>query len=161
MTTSSLEPTKPNPPPWPRISASLFYDDAAAAIDWLCRAFGFTCRLRVEGDGGVIEHSELSYGDGVVMVAQAGGREDRPGVPPGKSPRAVGGANTAALFMYVDDAQAHCARARAAGARISVEPKVSDYGDDYWSDLSYGAIDLEGHHWWFAERLRDPVQRAG
>jgi len=94
-------------------------------------------------------------------IAACSRAKDRPGVPRGASPRAVGGANTASLFMYVDDARAHCARAQAAGAVITVEPKVSDYGDDYWSDLSYGAIDLEGHHWWFAERLRDPVQRAG
>ena len=66
-----MKPTKPTPPDWPRISSSLYYDDAAAAIDWLCDAFGFEVRLKVEGEGGRIEHSELVYGDGVVMVAGA------------------------------------------------------------------------------------------
>jgi hypothetical protein len=50
------EPVKETPPGWPRMSPAVFYDDAAAAIDWLCRAFGFEVRLKVEGDGGRIEH---------------------------------------------------------------------------------------------------------
>ena len=54
---------KPTPPGWPRISAALFYADPVAAIDWLCRAFGFEVRMKVEGPNGTIEHSELEYGD--------------------------------------------------------------------------------------------------
>ncbi len=38
---------KPAPPGWTRISSSLYYDDAAKAIDWLCDAFGFTVRIKV------------------------------------------------------------------------------------------------------------------
>jgi uncharacterized glyoxalase superfamily protein PhnB len=71
-----------------------------------------------------------------------------------KSPASIGGANTQSLMVYVDDAKAHCERARGGGARITVEPKVSDYGEDYWSDLSYEAEDLGGHRWWFSQRLR-------
>ena len=67
---------KPTPPDWPRISSSLFYDDAKAAIDWLCRAFGFEPRLIVEGDDGAIVHSELVFGDGVVMIGSTG-RSDK------------------------------------------------------------------------------------
>ena len=144
---------KPTPPDWPRISSSLYYDDAAQAIDWLCDAFGFSVRLKVEGEGGRIEHSELVYGDGVVMVADAGKADKFAQI---RSPAQVGGGNTQNLFVYVDDALAHCERARAKGARIVVEPKVSDYGEDYWSDRSYGCVDVGGHHWWFAERLRSP-----
>ena len=62
---------KQPPAGWPRISSSLFYDDAAAAIDWLVRAFDFRLRLRIEGEGGRIEHSELTYGDGLIMVGEA------------------------------------------------------------------------------------------
>ena len=61
---------KPTPRDWPRLSSSVFYQDAAAAIDWLCTAFGFEVRLKVEGDNGRIEHSELTYGEGLIMVAQ-------------------------------------------------------------------------------------------
>lgn len=51
-------------PPWPRISSCLFYADAAAAIDWLCRVFGFEVRLKCAGEDGEIDHSELVLGDG-------------------------------------------------------------------------------------------------
>ena len=135
---------KPTPPGWPRISSSLYYDDAAAAIDWLCDAFGFEVRLKVEGDGGRIEHSELVFGDGLIMVSGSDKADKYPQV---RSPGQVGGGNTQNLFVYVDDAFAHCERARAKGATIVVEPKVSDYGEDYWSDRSYECVDVGGHHW--------------
>ncbi len=142
---------KPTPPGWPRISSSLYYDDAAKAIDWLCDAFGFEVRIKVEGDGGRIEHSELVCGDAVIMPAGSDKADKYPQV---RSPGQVGGANTQNMFMYVDDVEAHCARARAKGARIVTEPKVSDYGEDYWADKGYECVDVGGHHWWFAERLR-------
>jgi uncharacterized glyoxalase superfamily protein PhnB len=146
---------KPTPPGWPRISTALFYDEAGQAIDWLCRAFGFEVRLRVEGDGGRIEHSELEYGGGLIMV---GTSEFKRGWC--RSPKALGGANTQSVFIYVDDIEAHCAQARAAGGVIATEPKTSDYGEDYWTDRSYECVDLEGHHWWFAQRLRNPVAKV-
>jgi uncharacterized glyoxalase superfamily protein PhnB len=62
-------------------------------------------------------------------------------------------------MVYVDDVEAHCARARAAGARILVGPQTTDYGEEYWTDRGYEAEDLEGHHWWFYQRLRDPAPR--
>lgn len=145
---------KPTPKGWPRLSSAIFYDDPAAAIDFLCRAFGFEVRLRVEGEGGRIEHSELTFGDGLVMVGHSGGKSTRDVPLPMKSPRAVGGTNTQALCLFVDDADAHCARARAAGAEIAEEPRTNDYGEDYWADRSYRAVDLEGHHWFFMQRVR-------
>jgi uncharacterized glyoxalase superfamily protein PhnB len=148
---------KPTPKGWPRLSTAIYYDDASGAIDWLCRAFGFDVRLKVEGDGGRIVHSELVYGDAVVMVAQSGKREDRPAFPPGASPRSIGGANTQSAMLYVDNAVEHCAQARAAGATVIDEPSVHDYGAEYWTDRSYGALDCEGHVWWFTERLRNPA----
>ena len=147
---------KPTPKGWPRLSSAIFYEDASAAIDWLCRAFGFDVRLKVEGDAGRIVHSELVYGEAVVMVAQSGSRPDRPKLPPGASPRAIGGANTQSLMLYVDGVDEHCARARAAGANVVDEPALHDYGGDYWADRSYGALDPEGHLWWFTERIRNP-----
>ena len=148
------------PEGWPRISSALFYDDAAKAIAWLCKAFDFEVRLLVEGEGGRIEHSELTFGDGLIMVGSTGGRSDRPVPLPCKSPRSVGGANTQALCVCVDDADAHCDHARKAGAQIVEEPTTHDYGDDYWSDRTYRAVDLEGHHWWFMQRVREQKPRA-
>jgi uncharacterized glyoxalase superfamily protein PhnB len=143
---------KPTPPGWPRISPSIFYKDAGKAIDWLCEAFGFETRLRIEGDGGVIVHSELSFGnDGLIMVGTAGLRRKWC-----RSPAMLDGAATQALMVYVDDVEAHCARARAAGATIVEEPKTTDYGEEYWTDRGYECLDCEGHHWWFYQRLRTP-----
>lgn len=144
---------KPAPPGWPRISQSIFYQDPAAAIDWLCDAFGFEVRLKVEGDGGEIVHSELTYGDGLIMVGGSG-RSDEAWRVRQKSPKDVGGANTQALCIFVDDADAHCEYARKRGAQIFREPATSDYGDDYWADRTYGALDPDGHMWWFMQRLK-------
>jgi uncharacterized glyoxalase superfamily protein PhnB len=148
---------KPTPPGWPRIAPAVFYDEPAKAIDWLCAAFGFETIMRVEGDDGDILHSELRYGEGLIMVGST--RKAGPESAHRRSPRSIGGANTQSLMLYVDDADAHCARARAQGATIATEPKTVDYGEDHWSDRSYGAIDPEGHHWWFCQRLRDPVTK--
>jgi len=146
---------KPTPKDWPRISSSLYCEDAAKMIDWLCDAFGFAVRLKVEGDDGRIEHGELTYGEGVIMVGEERiGAASRWGMD-FISPRRARG-NTQGMMVYVDDVDAHCARARAAGAKIVDEPAVHDYGEDYWADRSYGAMDPEGHLWWFAQRVRDP-----
>jgi uncharacterized glyoxalase superfamily protein PhnB len=151
---------KKPPEGWPRISSALFYDDPARAIDWLCRVFGFEVRLKVEGEGGRIEHSELVFGEGLIMVGAAGGRSGRAVPVPGRSPRSVDGANTQCLCVFVDDVDAHCERARAAGAKVLEEPVTTDYGQAYWSDRSYRAEDLEGHNWWFMQRVRDRVPPA-
>jgi uncharacterized glyoxalase superfamily protein PhnB len=149
---------KPPPRDWPRLSSSVFYQDAQAAIEWLCEAFGFEVRLKVEGEGGRIEHSELTYGEGLVMVGQeGGGSAERSWKTRMRSPRSVDGANTQCLMLFVDDADAHCVHARQHGARIVEEPATHDYGDDYWADRSYGALDPEGHLWWITQRVRDPV----
>jgi uncharacterized glyoxalase superfamily protein PhnB len=155
-----------NPPPagWPQLSSSVFYRDPAKAIAWLCDAFGFELRLKVEGEPGEIVYSELVYGGALVSVSASAKPGDA--VEPGRefkarhaSPRDLGGRNTQALCLFVDDADAHCTQARAQGARIYAEPATHDYGDDYWSDRSYGADDCEGHAWWFMHRIRDkPAQ---
>lgn len=151
---------KPSPNGWPRISSAVFYDDAAAAIDWLCSAFGFEVRLRVEGAGGRIEHSELVFGDGLIMVGSTGGKADRVPPLPCRSPNGLDGFNTQSLCVCVDDADAHAAHARSAGATIVDEPATHDYGDDYWADRTYRARDLEGHQWFFMQRVREPAQRG-
>lgn len=145
---------KPLPRGWPRVSPALFYDDAKAAIAFLCRAFGFTVRIQVDGPDDSVMHSELELGDGLVMVSTAGKRSDHAQPLPSRSPRSLDGAITQSLAIYVDDADAHCAMARKAGARIVEEPKTTDYGPEYWADRGYRAEDPEGHTWWFMHRVR-------
>lgn len=145
---------KDTPKGWPRISSSIYYREAGKMIDWLCNAFAFEVVIRVEGENGRIEHSELVYGGGLIMVC-----EERVG--PGsrwnvdmRSPLSLSGANTQGMMVYVDNVDAHCAHARAAGAKIVDEPALHDYGEEYWADRSYGAVDPEGHLWWFTQRVR-------
>ncbi|MGD9599724.1 MAG: VOC family protein [Steroidobacteraceae bacterium] len=146
------------PAGWPRISVSVFYEDPARAIDWLVAAFGFEVRLRIEGEGGAIVHSELTFGEGLMFVGGAGAANLHPERAFPASPRAVGERNTQAMCIFVDDVDAHCTHAREAGARIEMEPTTNDYGDDYWTDRSYLAVDPEGHRWWFMQRLKGAAQ---
>jgi uncharacterized glyoxalase superfamily protein PhnB len=149
-----------NPPNgWPRISSSIFYDDAAAAIDWLVAAFGFEVRLKVEGGDGSIVHSELTLDSGVIMVGSTHlGESDAKYAYRERfaSPRSLGGKSTQSLCAYIDDVDGHCEKARAAGAEIFREPNTDDYGEAYWADRTYGCRDLEGHQWFFMQRIREP-----
>ena len=120
------------------IYPGLSYDDPAAAIDWLCRAFGFTKRLVIPGPNGTIVHSELSHGEGVIMVGSARPDENR------FSPRSLPGVNQA-ISVSVDDPDSHFAVAKAAGAEIIQGLEDSDY-----RSRGYAAKDPEGHHWHFA-----------
>jgi len=142
---------KAPPAGWPRISSSVFYKDAGAAIAWLCAAFAFEVKVKIEGEDGSIEHSQLLYGDGLIMVGASRNREGREFC---QSPQENAGANTQSLCVQVEDADAHAERAKAAGAIIAAAPETIDYGPDYWADRTYEAIDLEGHHWFFVQRVR-------
>jgi len=144
---------KPPPPGWPRISSAIYYEDANRAIDWLCNAFGFEVQLKVMGDDGIVHHSELVFGGGLVMVGDVR-RSER--FRHQRSPTQIEGLNTQNMMVYVDDVEAHCRHARESGAVIVDEPETHDYGDEYWADRGYGCKDIGGHHWWFQERLRNP-----
>lgn len=115
----------------------LYYDDAVAAIEWLCDAFGFRARLVVPGSSGTVAHAELSLGPGVIMVGTA--RPERGWL----SPRSLTGLNQV-VSVFVDDPDAHFARAKAAGAVVLQELK-----DEAFGSRGYVVADLEGHHWYF------------
>jgi uncharacterized glyoxalase superfamily protein PhnB len=119
------------------VSPCLYYDDPAAAIDWLCTAFGLRRRLIVYGVADRIEHSELTLGDTVIMVGDVARRSGQ------SSQRKLPGA-AHGLSVAVADPDAHCATARAAGARIIDELKDAEHGG-----RGYEVEDLEGHRWYF------------
>jgi len=122
----------------------LIYPDVREAVAWLCAAFGFAERVRI----GENHRSQLQLGDGAVIVGDVRG-ERRP-------PRS--GEVTHSVIVRVEDARAHCERARAHGARILTEPTDFEYGE-----RQYNAEDFAGHQWTFSETLADvaPEQWGG
>jgi uncharacterized glyoxalase superfamily protein PhnB len=124
----------------PTIIPTLRYRDAPAAIDWLCRGFGFEKHMVVPGDGGTITHAQLTFGNGMIMVGSA--RDDAFGKLQ-KPPADVGGVGTQSPYI-VDDADSHHARAVAAGAIVVYALKDEDYGG-----RGYSCRDPEGHLWNF------------
>jgi uncharacterized glyoxalase superfamily protein PhnB len=125
---------------YPPITPYLYYEDAAAAMDWLVKTFGCKERMRIENDEGRVTHGELELAGGLVMVGEPGSGYE--------SPNKRGGRSTAGVNVYVDDVDAHYEHAKAAGATINEEPTDKDFGD-----RRYIAEDLEGHDWFFGQRL--------
>lgn len=117
----------------------LRYRDAPAAIEWLCRAFGFEKHLVVPGPEGTIAHAQLRYGKGMIMVGSM--RDDEFGRLM-IHPDATGGRETQSAYVIVDDCDAHYARAMEHGAAIVCEIADQDHGGRF-----YSCRDLEGRIW--------------
>jgi uncharacterized glyoxalase superfamily protein PhnB len=112
----------------------LAYPDVNQAAAWLCDAFGFTVRLRIGS-----HRVQLNVGDGAVIV-----REMRP-----NEVNAVLGA-AQSVTVRVEDADAHCKRAREHGARITQDPVTHPYGE-----RQYNAEDFAGRSWTFSQSVAD------
>ena len=117
------------------------YNDAAAAISWLCKAFGFEERFTVPGDNGSIVHAQLSFGNGMIMLGST--RDDALGQYQ-KPPTDTGGIGTQSVYVVVKDADRHHERALAAGAEIITAPMAPEHGGRF-----YSCRDPEGHVWHF------------
>jgi uncharacterized glyoxalase superfamily protein PhnB len=115
----------------------LIYPDVRAAVDWLTEAFGFAERVRIGED----HRSQLSVPDGGAVIVGDVHNERRPPRP---------GEVTHSMMVRVEDANAHCERARTNGARIVMEPTDFEYGE-----RQYTAEDPTGHQWTFSETLDD------
>ena len=122
-----------------RIIPTLRYRNAKAAIDWLCKAFGFEAKMVVPGAGGKVAHAELVLGNGMIMLGDAETEYGHLVAAPLKG-RSV----TQGLYVVVADVDGHYARAKAGGAEIVLDLKTQDYGG-----RDYTARDLEGHVWTF------------
>jgi uncharacterized glyoxalase superfamily protein PhnB len=115
----------------------LIYPDVRAAVAWLEAAFGFVERLQI-GEG---HRSQLSVGEGGAVIVGDVRHDRRPPRP---------GETTHSVMVRVEDANAHCARAREHGAAILMEPTDFEYGE-----RQYTAADPAGHQWTFSETLAD------
>jgi uncharacterized glyoxalase superfamily protein PhnB len=122
-----------------RLVPYLMYSDAPVAIDFLCKAFGFAEAMRYPMPDGRVGHCELTYEGNTLMLASL-----FEGF--GDTPLNVG-TTTCTLYCYVDDVDAHYARALQAGATITAEP-LNEHGL-----RRYRACDPEGHRWVFATKL--------
>ena len=127
-----------------RIFPTLRYRDAAAMIAWLQRAFGFAEHAVYRGEGDMIVHAQLAFGSALIMLSSA--RDDRFGAlvgAPGSGP-----GNGQAIYLAVDDVDAHHARAVAAGAEILMPLTDTDYGSrDYISRDPEGCVWCFGTYW--------------
>jgi uncharacterized glyoxalase superfamily protein PhnB len=117
----------------PNIFPALRYQDAAAALRWLSRGFGFETLFEVPMPDGRLAHAEMKLGAGVIML---GSMHD--------DPRNPWGTVRQGIYVYVEDISAHYARAKAAGADIVRELQDTPYGS-----REYSVRDLEGHLWSF------------
>jgi uncharacterized glyoxalase superfamily protein PhnB len=119
----------------------LRYNDARAAIRWLCETFGFELLFSVPESGLIVRHAQLKLGTNIIMLGSV--RADDGMV----SPQTLG-TSTQALCVYVEDLDAHFEQARAAGADITSSLQTSDFGS-----RGYSVRDLEGHSWTFGSYL--------
>ncbi len=128
----------------PSITPCLVYEDAPAAIDFLCRAFGFTRHLVVPGGSTRdIAHAQLMLNGNLIMLSSASpSTQERFSMV---APAATGGLVTACLCVALTDPDAHYAHALAEGAEILAAPHDNEYGG-----RGYEARDSEGNVWSFS-----------
>ncbi len=124
-----------------RITPYLLYEDLGAAVAWIADAFGLRERSRVDGPDGRPSHVEMTLEDGVIMM----GQPQREYESPKRHGRVC-----QLVYVYVEDVDAHWRRAKECGATILTNPEDRPYGDRV-----YSAEDPEGHHWFFAQHVRD------
>ena len=121
------------------IMPGLRYQNAPAAIEWLCNVLGFERHAVYSGPDGTINHAELTLHGGMVMLGSY--KDDEYGRR-FKSPEELGGFETCSTYVVVPDADAIYKRAQAAGARI-----VRSIEDTHYGSREFGVKDLEGHTW--------------
>jgi uncharacterized glyoxalase superfamily protein PhnB len=122
--------------------SAVVYRDRHAAMTWLERALGFEVVMLLEDAAGEVVHCEMRLGTGAIMVSAEW-------ADPYRSPASIGGANTQAIHIQIeDDVDAHCEKARAAGAVIVAAPETQFYGD-----RTYRCRDPEGHIWTIAKSV--------
>jgi uncharacterized glyoxalase superfamily protein PhnB len=135
----------------PSFTPTVFYRDPMAALKWLEQAFGFETSLLVTDDKGRVGHAEMSFGDGHVGVGEEWGAAELIGPAKMRSPASLDGMGTQFIRVALEsDIDAHCAKAAAAGAKITQRP-----ADQFYGARVYRALDPEGHVWCFDQKITD------
>jgi uncharacterized glyoxalase superfamily protein PhnB len=129
----------------------VFYQDPMAALRWLEKAFGFETSMLVTDAEGNVGHAEMKLGDDHIGVGAEFGAADLIGPAQMRSPASLGGQGTQFIRIALESGiDAHCARAEAAGARITQQP-----ADQFYGARVYRALDPEGHVWNFDQTIAD------
>ncbi|MHB8528653.1 MAG: VOC family protein [Caulobacteraceae bacterium] len=132
----------------PAITPSV-YRDPMAALRWLEKAFGFETSMLVTDEAGAVGHAEMTWRDGVISVGGELVSPELLGPARMISPLGLDGAGSQFLRVELEgDLDAHCERARAAGARITQQP-----ADQFYGARTYRALDPEGHVWTFHQAV--------
>lgn len=118
----------------------LRYRDCNKAVDFLANVFGFTEGAAFRDDKGNVQHAELWFGNGGIMIGPVA---DTPFGKVMRQPAEAGGV-TASFFCVVNDPDAHFARSEAAGYEIILPLRDEPYGS-----REYSVKDPEGHAWTF------------
>jgi uncharacterized glyoxalase superfamily protein PhnB len=135
----------------PTIYPSMQYRDCSAAIDWLTRVLGFKPHLIVPGRAGRIDHAELRFGNGLVMLSSTTDTGlDWLGETPGP-------ANISLVAEGPSAVDAIYARVQASGVRIVRELVDTSYGK-YGDSHGFTCADAEGNRWTVA--TYQPAARA-
>jgi len=121
------------------VSNNLMYRKAPEMIEWLCKVFGFRKHAIYPGPDNTIQHSELTFGGGMIMI---GSMNDGPFRKYTKHPDELAGAGTTSMNLVVEDADALYARAKAAGAKI-----LFDIEDKHYGGRGFTCADPEGYIW--------------
>jgi len=127
--------------PGSTIIPGLRYRNAPAAVEWLCKAFGFEKHVVVPGPNNTVAHAQLTFGSGMIMLGSVRENDLRFTL---EQPDQISGAETQFPYVVVPDCDAHYTRAKAAGAQI-----VVDIHDEGHGGRGYACRDLEGHLWYF------------
>lgn len=129
--------------PRPTLTSALVYRDPRAAIAWLTTAFDFELVMLIEDADGHVAHAEMHHGNSAVMIGSEWSDAHR-------SPASLDGVNTQSLHLHIDtDVDAHCDKARHAGATIQEEPQ-----DQFYGHRTYRCRDPEGHLWTVAQVVK-------
>jgi uncharacterized glyoxalase superfamily protein PhnB len=116
----------------------LAYPDVAAAVAWLCAAFGFTVRITIGN-----HRVQLNIGDGALVIMESH-------LPPDSGPQPRNPSEFGHVMIRVEEIDRHCARAKEGGAKM-VRP-LADYP---YGERQYTAADFAGRLWTFTQSVAD------
>ncbi|HEY2349946.1 MAG TPA: hypothetical protein VGH64_13070 [Puia sp.] len=135
----------------PDIIPMLTYENGVAAMDWLCRVFGFKEKTKWLDNEGNLSHGEICMGEGIIMLADGTNDYQSPlhhrqncsqAAKWYTVPYIING-----VLVYVENVQTHFENSKELGAGILSDLEFGESG------ARYRAEDLEGQRWMFIQKI--------